>query len=434
MKARGALATCALAALAVGLAAGPGPAGGAGDGKTTTVGSGAWSWFGDPRAVYHEGRHRRTYVGWIDGDGDVRVASVDSDTGARRVAVLKRGLGRDDHNDPSLLMLPGGRLEAFYSPHSGRYLPPPGIPSRMYYRVMRRAEDVSSFGGTHTVSTNTSGGLGYTYPNPVYLTHGQRTWLFWRGGNWMPTFSYRRPGQGWRRARTLITSPRGRRPYLKVASNGDDTIDFAWSEDNPSHIKTGIYYARYRDGYLEHADGTRIGKLSSSIPIDERDADAVRSARSDHPTAWVHDVASDRQGRPAIVYVSYPSTSDQRYRYARWDGKRWIDREIVPAGGRLRGRYAGGISLDHENPTVVYLSRRIGGVFEVERWKTQDKGRHWSHRAVTRNSKKDNVRPVTPRGETKTNTVIWMRGRYDSYTTYMTTITRRGVTKARALK
>ena len=33
--------------------------------------SGAWSWFGDPRAVYHEGAHRRTYTGWVSRDGSV---------------------------------------------------------------------------------------------------------------------------------------------------------------------------------------------------------------------------------------------------------------------------------------------------------------------------------------------------------------------------
>src|SRR4051812_16706804 len=115
-------ALAALAALALALAASAPSSGAAGD-----LGSGAWSWFGDPRAVYYAGRHRQIYVGWIDRRGDVRVSSVDVDSGARRVVVLKRGLGVDDHNDPSLLVLPGGRLEVYYSPHSGRFLPPPGI-------------------------------------------------------------------------------------------------------------------------------------------------------------------------------------------------------------------------------------------------------------------------------------------------------------------
>ena len=34
--------------------------------------SAAWSWFGDPRAVYHEGAHRRTYTGWVSRDGRTR--------------------------------------------------------------------------------------------------------------------------------------------------------------------------------------------------------------------------------------------------------------------------------------------------------------------------------------------------------------------------
>jgi len=118
----------------------------AADARAATLGRGAWSWFGDPRAVHYEGEHRRTYVGWIDRRGAVRLASVDHDSGARRGVVLKRGLGRDDHNNPSLLMLPGGRLQVFYSPHAGRVLPPPGIPKRMYWRRMRRPEDMASFG------------------------------------------------------------------------------------------------------------------------------------------------------------------------------------------------------------------------------------------------------------------------------------------------
>jgi hypothetical protein len=382
--------------------------------------------------VYYEGKHRRTYVGWIGTDGNVRVASVDSDTGARKVVVLKHGLGVDDHNDPSLLMLPGGRLEVYYSPHSGRFLPPHGIPSRMYYRTMHRPEDVTSFGGTHVLHTNTSGGLGYTYPNPVFLSSEGRRWLFWRGGNWFPSFSTRSHGHGWASARTLIKTTRGRRPYLKVASNGRDTIDFAFSEDNPSNIKTGIYYARYRKGHFEGASGRRIGGFGA-LPLDEHEADRVRAANTGHPRAWVHDVASDSGGTPSIVYVSYPSTRDLRYRYAHWDGHRWVDNEIVPAGKPLRGRYAGGISLDHEDPSVVYLSRRIHGVFEVERWTTADGGVSWTHQAVTSHSTEDNVRPIAPRGETTGETVLWMRGHYRSYTQYMTRIVRGHVARARPL-
>ena len=46
--------------------------------------NGAWCWFSDPRAVYYEGNHKRTYSGWIDNFGDVHVGFYDHETGADR--------------------------------------------------------------------------------------------------------------------------------------------------------------------------------------------------------------------------------------------------------------------------------------------------------------------------------------------------------------
>jgi hypothetical protein len=45
------------------------------------AGGGAWSWFGDPRAVFHAGAHQRTYIGWDATDGSIQVASYDHETG-----------------------------------------------------------------------------------------------------------------------------------------------------------------------------------------------------------------------------------------------------------------------------------------------------------------------------------------------------------------
>ena len=42
--------------------------------------NGSWCWFSDPRAVYYEGNHKRTYSGWIDNYGDVHIAFYDHET------------------------------------------------------------------------------------------------------------------------------------------------------------------------------------------------------------------------------------------------------------------------------------------------------------------------------------------------------------------
>ncbi|HEX6677798.1 MAG TPA: BNR-4 repeat-containing protein [Actinomycetes bacterium] len=380
--------------------------------------SGAWSWFGDPRAVYYQGAHRRTYVGWIDHAGSVQVTSYDHDTKVRVTATIKARFQRDDHNNPSLLVRPDGHLIAFWSAHIG---------GRMYYRRTVNPEDVTTWGPEQHVPTNTGGGSkGYTYPNPVQLSaENNRLWLFWRGGNFNPSFSTSDDEVHWAPARTLISVP-GQRPYAKYASNGTDTIHVAFTQGHPRDVATNIYYVRYRAGNLQHASGRLIAPLSRGA-ITPSQADHVYTAALHHgQRAWVHDVAADAAGRPVVTYASFPSTSDHRYHYSRWTGSRWVDHEIARAGGSMsvdpgEPHYSGGITLDHEDPSYVYLSRKVHGHFEVSLWHTRDGGHSWTSRPVTGGSARGNYRPVSPRGRTGPDmNVVWMRGGYPSYLTYQT--------------
>ena len=390
--------------------------------KVRTLGGGAWSWFGDPRGVHHVGAQRRTYLGWVDVRGTVKVASFDHDTRQRVTSVMRWRLDDNDHANPSLHVLPDGRLMVFYNKHAG---------PRMYYRTSLRPEDVRAWSSEKTMPTNTAGrDKGYSYPNPIWLSESKRLWLFWRGGNWQPTFaSTKNAGGTWTPARTLIEEP-GQRPYVKYASNGRDKIHFAFTEGNPGSAETNINYAYYKAGALYRADGTRI-KGMGKLPLSPKEADSVFD--TDEKT-WVHDIALDRAGRPIIVFTTLPSETKHNYRYARWTGKAWKTFPVTAAGGSIgdgSGRdryYSGGITLDHENPSVVYLSREVKGTFEVETWQTSDGGRTWTRKAVTSGSSTQNVRPISPRGLRSffdDMSVVWMRGAYSHYLNYQTDITTR---------
>ena len=413
----GARLTMAAAAI-VAVAAGPGASAAAT--REEQLGSGAWSWFGDPRAVHHKGRHRRTYVGWISPRGEVQVMSYDHSSGERLTVTLRSGLRPDDHGNPSLLVRRDGRIMAFYSGRARR---------RMHYRVTTSPEDVSSWSRERAVPTNTRGKHGYTYPNPVQLAGGRRLFLFWRGGNFNPTFSHTSGGR-WARARTLLrvrNSRRNNRPYLKVESDGRDTIHLAFTEGHPAGPRTSIHYAYYRRGRIHRADGRRI-TTTRRLPFEPRQADRVYDARRGRATSWVHDIALDANGRPVIVYAVIRSRLDHRYHYARWDGRRWLRHEIVPAGRHIGvlGTYSGGLSLDHEDASVVYLSREVAGVHEIERWQTPDGGASWTRTAVTSGSAEGNYRPVSPRGLRGGGLdVVWMSGRYRHYLDFATSIVTR---------
>jgi len=385
----------------------------------TLAPSGAWCWFGDPRAVHNRGLHRRTFVGYITSTGDIRVTQYDHDTSQTVTSTLMSGFQVDDHNNPSILIRHDGRVVVFWSGHLG---------PTMYYRRSVAVEDISAgWEPVKSVPTNTVGGNGYTYSNPVELsTEQNRLYLFWRGGNFNPTWSTTNGGDVWTTARTLITAP-GQRPYMKVASNDVDTIHFAFTDGHPRNVQTSIYHMYYRAGSLYRSDGTRIGPVTTAVTPAQ--ATRIYDGNAGSGKAWVHDLALDGGGRPVITFARFPTDTDHRYHYTQWTGSAWQTRELTPAGDSIaelpgEPNYSGGIVLDHTNPSVVVLSRQVGSVNEIERWTTTNGGANWSSEAITANSVDTQVRPFVPYGLSSRDPlgVLWMAGRYPSYTTYQTRI------------
>lgn len=385
---------------------------------------GAWCWFGDPRAVFYRGEHRRTFVGFVTSTGDVTLAHYDHDSKEVASAVVAEHLQEDDHASPAVLVRPDGRLIVFYSGHRGRW---------MIYRTCTNPEDIASWGKPHAASGHTSEVSGYTYPNAALLA-GERDkrYVFWRGTDFLPMFSVTETGLSWSEPVALIRGD-GERPYVKVASDGVATIHFAFTNDHPgSEPANSIYYVSYRDSTFRRADGSILGTMED-LPLAFEEMDLVYDAAHAGARAWLWDLAFDSSGNPVIAYVTFPAEEDHRYRYARWDGTAWVDTELTPAGswfptGGERHRYfepyySGGIALDHSDPSVVYLSRPIGGVFEIERWTTPDGGRSWSSEAVTSGSASNNVRPLVPLGRSVDGPgLLWMNGPYTDYKHYSTSL------------
>ena len=361
------------------------------------LGAGSWSFFGDPRAISHDGH---TFTGWISTTGNVWVARY-TRGGQLSKKLIFRGLGRDDHNNPSLVFRRDGHLMVFFCPHSGRDLPPPGIPSVMRYMVGLHKHSIAEFGRVHTVPTNVPGGLGYTYPNPIQLE--DKLWLFWRGGGWNPTFSYTDDGHKWVPARELVRSHTGQRPYAKYVGDGRRRIHAIFSDGHVSSYRNGLHYLRYEGGDLYAVGGRRLGSLKD-VPLDISELDHVYRYSSSGGRAWPQDIALTSEGRPRIVYIRRTGSGDTYY-YALHDGTRWQSRRIVAAGGN-----SAGATFDHDDPRYVYLSRQLGRWRQVEQWFTPDDGRTWSHRQLTADPSGFCVRPVTPRGLRDANRILYVWG------------------------
>jgi hypothetical protein len=380
------------------------------------LGAGAWSYFGDPRAISHDGH---TFTGWISTTGNVWVARY-TKGGRLSKRVIFKGLGRDDHNNPSLVFRRDGHIMVFFSPHSGHYLPPPGIPSVMRYMVSLHPYSIEGFGRVRTVPTNVPGGLGYTYPNPIQLK--DKLWLFWRGGAWNPTFSYTEDGYKWVPARELAYFGHGQRPYAKYVGDGNRRIHAIFSDGHAQSWKNSLHYVRYEAQGLYAMSGRRIATLRS-VPVHMSKLDHVYNYSDQGGRAWPHDIALTAEGRPRIVYTRLRAGADTFY-YAYHNGSKWISRKIVEAGPGRDHFSSGGATLDHEDPRIVYLSRTIGNWNQVEQWFTPDEGRTWTTRRLTADPSGFSIRPVTPRRLRGANRILYVWGdeRTVSFTDYTTRI------------
>ena len=400
--------------------------------QLTFTNDGAWCWFSDPRAVYHQGKYKRTYSGWVTADGSIEVGYYDHDLDTVVSSIIDEKLQVDDHNNPSFIMDREGRLMVFYSKHSAK--------SPMILVRAASPEDIDVWEDSRELVLNDStlfpdASNTYTYTNIVRLSEeDDKLFLFWRGVDFKPNFaSSNDHGNNWSGGEILILPERtyrNRRPYLKVGTNNRDVIHFAFTDGHPRNEPTNsIYYAKYQNGDLYRANKSKI-KSWSELPLDPAESDLVYDAKNTGEKAWIWDVAGDSEDNPVLVYSRFPDDTTHVYYYARWNGDQWQNTKLLDSGKwfpetpdgkeEREPNYSGGITLDHSNPAIVYLATSRNGIFEIEKWETKDLGQNWEVTPITVDSEQNNIRPFVVRNS---HQVMWLNLEYyRHYTDYRASV------------
>lgn len=421
----------AISAAAVILQMGPAHAAPPAEAFANFTDDGGWCWFADPRAVSGGGK---TYTGWVTEDGSIEAASLEHATGRITTFTLHAKYERDDHDNPSFLFLPDGRLRAFYTRHS--------TVEEINSRVTARPGDITEWEPETTIVPKDTSpkNNGITYSNPFMLSEENNAiHLFWRGKSFKPTTATSTDGGNtWSPATPVFSMPGlppGNRPYAKYASNGKDRIHMLFTNGHPRNETTNsVYYVCYRAGSYYKADGTLICG-ADGLPITPDQADLIYDATKTGARGWIWEIAFDAKDQPVVVYTRHPSETDHHYHYARWTGREWLDTELCPAGkwfpqtpsgkSEREPHYSSGLAIDPADPSIVYLTRPVNGVRELEKWTTTDGGKTWKSEAITANSKHDNIRPYVVRNHAPDGpTVLWQNisGRYVHYTDYRCSI------------
>jgi len=270
--------------------------------------NGVWSWFSDPRAVYYEGKYKRTYAGWIDNYGDVHIGYYDHDTKQIESKVIYDNLEIDDHDNPSILFDDIGRLLVFFNTHLQDERP-------LFMRTSTNSEDISDWSPLRELYLNNDQKYAnaevnrHTYTNPVRLSNEDgKIYLFWRGMDLKPSYSVSIDnGKTWSKGEILFKPNNDtelKTPYTKVYSDGISKIHFTFTDGHPTkEKKNGLYYMYYENGAFYKANGTKIKDITQ-LPILQDELDVI--FESETIKLWNWDIAEDVSGNPIVTYVKFP--------------------------------------------------------------------------------------------------------------------------------
>lgn len=409
---------------------------------------GGWCWYQDERVIVANGH---LVIGSIASGrddpnrrGNVEVVSYNLATGARNLFTLHQGTDEkdrrqwyDDHNVPAFLQTPDGHLLAVYAKH--------GPEEKIYLRRSARPGDAAAWAPAEVFVPSEKSRV--TYSNLLRLSaENGRIYNFFRGldNSFKPSWMWSGDdGRTWTTGGIAINVPSEfrHRPYVKYASNGRDTIHLAYTEGHPRDFDNSIYHAVYRNGQLRRSDGSVIASLNEGMPRPE-DGTRVYAGGPDN-VAWIIDLQVDRRGHPYMAYSVQMNDAgkkpghcgqDHRYRFARWDGKRWHDTEIAYAGHCLYPReddYTGLVALDAHDPRTLFISTNADPVTGAPLISKADGQRHWeifkgvtrdfkrwTWTPVTSDSRADNLRPIVPIWPGRQRALLWLEGKMRTYTDY----------------
>jgi len=383
---------------------------------------GVWSWFSNPRAIYHSGIFEKTYWVSITSIGDIQISSYNHANGKIDRFTLDTSLELDDHDHGCIYVRTDGKIVVAWGRHN--------VDQYHYCRVSTNAEDISAWGTKTTITLTGT----VTYQNLIYLESNSTLYLFYRhktGGNhsWRYITSLDE-GSTWSATENEFYVTGTDQPYCIFAKNGTSRIDVTATNSHPTHVPTPASVYHF---YIEDSTGIKYRKsdatdITSSVPLGPTDITQVYDGTTEE--SWIYDIAIDSSGNPAILFPRYPTTTDHRYYISKWSGTAWSTPTQITTGGTYlysaEPHYSGLVNFDRSDTTLstVFLSKESGGVWEIQEWTDSD---GWSKTAdITSGSSSAlrQARPVSPWNQPadKRMSVLWWSGAYTTYVSYSTGI------------
>ncbi len=377
--------------------------------QKNTIAKGAiLEWIQKPAAIRFVGRYDRSYISWISHSGKIQMRYYDHQKKEFSTIVTVDDLfpeykkeAKDDHNAPSLLILPDGYLMIFYTVHD--------VKNAFFVKKSLYPEDIRHWSRRTNLADDKKEDY-YTYPQPKLLPDGQII-LFYRKGVYYHSQEYYRvsvdKGKSWGDPIELVNF--GKIGVYAFVYQKQNTLHLAWNLGQEGYPpKFNLYYAFSHDGGESwmNKNGQKL-----SLPINDSDQTLVLETK-DKP-AYIWDVIVDKENNPLIFYT-YNSDPNHQLRIIRWQKNGWRD-ELISSSKLLYNHnhfFSGGGVFDPQNSDRIIISKQRNKL-EIEEWVFNKEKNYWfKNQSITKNSSFDNFRPQFIGNYHSELPLIWCTGQY----------------------
>ena len=382
-----------------------------------------YCWFSEPKAIQANGN---AYLGYVTNTGAIMIAQYTHATKQTKTFQLNK-FEQDDHNDPAINVLNDGRIIVFYTRHNADNI--------MRYRISK-TPDISTLGPEKTLSSagpTTYAQIIYKYPVIV---------VFYRSNlnSWNCRISTDN-GATWGPEKYVFNYGSGEQMYIRTSwrwnVQGADCADIILSGHPDRGNRHGV-----RHCYLNIADANNIKikapgaivlldlKTQQGPIVTEKIPALYRPEENNNIKAWIWDVYATSNSHITAVYVTFPSTNDHRYNYARYNPatKKFDTKiEFAKGGGRIgegnEPSYSGGIVFGKQPgmQDVIFASvyKPTTSRFEINKYQLVNGA---FQKTPVQQSAANNYRPVSVINGKPDFATYWESGSYDYYTNIKTNI------------
>ncbi|MBE7066758.1 MAG: hypothetical protein E7385_04310 [Ruminococcaceae bacterium] len=382
------------------------------------AGDGCYTWWTNALAFRYKGQKNQTYLSYVNEEGQMSLASFDHDKAEFNYSNLA-DFEKDDHNSAALTILPNGKILAVYARHSADKF--------IRWRISNEPEDITSFGEEQRI---TSGGT-VTYIQLHKISDSEyRIFYRYSMSHWS-TRIYNWVEDTWTDEIVWLTEPLGKQFYLWTQEDKQEgKINVFMTAHPVNGPDQNIRYGYFdEDGKIYTTGDKLLGDLNVAATnvLSPRDFDVVYEAKEGEHTR-LYDVSymGDRVG---VLYGVGNDGYNSKYYYAYYDNAKgqWVNNYICDSGKAavVGNMYFGGLSFDKKDMQTLYVARREGDLYRMEKWTTTDYGATWSAPVVideSTSATKIIMRPIIPYNASEDIDVIYIKGRYPTYLTYDTDI------------